>query len=177
MFSEACVGSHSFILLLCYRFLELQKGNGALNCHCFLFLEGFQSWMWKGLTFLLPFLFFGHVSTVMMWFTLNSCLVCISKNMHCHGLNWRIHYDDYSAVQLCSNLVNKITIIGLCVVVFCYFWQIIKIKLKKTFSHSSGSFSSASLCSEWLSSQTVKNGRSVLSWSKFNYFPLLNNNS
>uniref|UniRef100_A0A8C9Z5J2 Transmembrane protein 120Ab n=1 Tax=Sander lucioperca TaxID=283035 RepID=A0A8C9Z5J2_SANLU len=23
-------------------------------------LEGFQSWMWKGLTFLLPFLFFGH---------------------------------------------------------------------------------------------------------------------
>uniref|UniRef100_A0A4W6BQZ7 Transmembrane protein 120A n=1 Tax=Lates calcarifer TaxID=8187 RepID=A0A4W6BQZ7_LATCA len=27
-------------------------------------VEGFQSWMWKGLTFLLPFLFFGHVSTV-----------------------------------------------------------------------------------------------------------------
>uniref|UniRef100_A0AAQ5ZP66 Transmembrane protein 120A n=1 Tax=Amphiprion ocellaris TaxID=80972 RepID=A0AAQ5ZP66_AMPOC len=26
-------------------------------------VEGFQSWMWKGLTFLLPFLFFGHVST------------------------------------------------------------------------------------------------------------------
>ncbi|KAG7226054.1 hypothetical protein INR49_018664 [Caranx melampygus] len=24
-------------------------------------VEGFQSWMWKGLTFLLPFLFFGHV--------------------------------------------------------------------------------------------------------------------
>lgn len=24
--------------------------------------EGFQSWMWRGLTFLLPFLFFGHVS-------------------------------------------------------------------------------------------------------------------
>ncbi|XP_022604130.1 transmembrane protein 120A-like isoform X3 [Seriola dumerili] len=23
-------------------------------------VEGFQSWMWKGLTFLLPFLFFGH---------------------------------------------------------------------------------------------------------------------
>ncbi|MGH0142596.1 UNVERIFIED_CONTAM: hypothetical protein FKN15_053742 [Acipenser sinensis] len=26
-------------------------------------VEGFQSWMWRGLTFLLPFLFFGHVST------------------------------------------------------------------------------------------------------------------
>lgn len=26
------------------------------------FAEGFQSWMWRGLTFLLPFLFFGHVS-------------------------------------------------------------------------------------------------------------------
>lgn len=23
-------------------------------------VEGFQSWMWRGLTFLLPFLFFGH---------------------------------------------------------------------------------------------------------------------
>ena len=28
----------------------------------FLPAEGFQSWMWRGLTFLLPFLFFGHVS-------------------------------------------------------------------------------------------------------------------
>uniref|UniRef100_A0A8C6LDY6 Transmembrane protein 120Ab n=1 Tax=Nothobranchius furzeri TaxID=105023 RepID=A0A8C6LDY6_NOTFU len=27
-------------------------------------VEGFQSWMWKGLTFLLPFLFFGHVSMI-----------------------------------------------------------------------------------------------------------------
>uniref|UniRef100_A0A8C7YVR4 Transmembrane protein 120A n=1 Tax=Oryzias sinensis TaxID=183150 RepID=A0A8C7YVR4_9TELE len=27
-------------------------------------VEGFQSWMWKGLTFLLPFLFFGHVSSL-----------------------------------------------------------------------------------------------------------------
>lgn len=26
--------------------------------------EGFQSWMWRGLTFLLPFLFFGHVSHI-----------------------------------------------------------------------------------------------------------------
>lgn len=26
------------------------------------FAEGFQSWMWRGLTFLLPFLFFGQVS-------------------------------------------------------------------------------------------------------------------
>lgn len=27
-------------------------------------VEGFQSWMWRGLTFLLPFLFFGHVSSL-----------------------------------------------------------------------------------------------------------------
>ncbi|XP_029570062.1 transmembrane protein 120A-like [Salmo trutta] len=26
----------------------------------YLTVEGFQSWMWRGLTFLLPFLFFGH---------------------------------------------------------------------------------------------------------------------
>lgn len=31
---------------------------------CFSPSEGFQSWMWRGLTFLLPFLFFGHVSCI-----------------------------------------------------------------------------------------------------------------
>ncbi|XP_059828979.1 ion channel TACAN isoform X2 [Hypanus sabinus] len=31
-------------------------------------VEGFQSWMWRGLTFLLPFLFFGHVSMCGMTF-------------------------------------------------------------------------------------------------------------
>uniref|UniRef100_A0A3P9AH32 Transmembrane protein 120B n=1 Tax=Esox lucius TaxID=8010 RepID=A0A3P9AH32_ESOLU len=30
-------------------------------------VEGFQSWMWRGLTFLLPFLFFGHVSPTQTW--------------------------------------------------------------------------------------------------------------
>lgn len=35
--------------------------------------EGFQSWMWRGLTFLLPFLFFGHVSTFFFFFFLKSC--------------------------------------------------------------------------------------------------------
>uniref|UniRef100_A0A3Q3QS58 Transmembrane protein 120A n=1 Tax=Monopterus albus TaxID=43700 RepID=A0A3Q3QS58_MONAL len=29
-------------------------------------VEGFQSWMWRGLTFLLPFLFFGQVSSLLL---------------------------------------------------------------------------------------------------------------
>lgn len=36
----------------------------TLCLSCQPFPEGFQSWMWRGLTFLLPFLFFGHVSWV-----------------------------------------------------------------------------------------------------------------
>lgn len=33
--------------------------------------EGFQSWMWRGLTFLLPFLFFGHVSLPLFFLILH----------------------------------------------------------------------------------------------------------
>ncbi|XP_037402829.1 transmembrane protein 120B isoform X2 [Pygocentrus nattereri] len=36
-------------------------------------VEGFQSWMWRGLTFLLPFLFFGHMlCCVQFWQLYNS---------------------------------------------------------------------------------------------------------
>lgn len=49
----------------------------ANNQHNFLFLEGFQSWMWKGLTFLLPFLFFGHVSKICDSLSRCCCLVGI----------------------------------------------------------------------------------------------------
>lgn len=38
--------------------------------------EGFQSWMWRGLTFLLPFLFFGHVSTIFFFFSLVIAQAC-----------------------------------------------------------------------------------------------------
>lgn len=46
----AAVSPPSSVLMLCL--------------FCSPFPEGFQSWMWRGLTFLLPFLFFGHVSWV-----------------------------------------------------------------------------------------------------------------
>uniref|UniRef100_A0A671WVN6 Transmembrane protein 120Ab n=1 Tax=Sparus aurata TaxID=8175 RepID=A0A671WVN6_SPAAU len=39
-------------------------------------VEGFQSWMWKGLTFLLPFLFFGHVSTIFCAYSLFVLYMC-----------------------------------------------------------------------------------------------------
>lgn len=38
-----------------------KKQNMTSDCFS-VSAEGFQSWMWRGLTFLLPFLFFGHVS-------------------------------------------------------------------------------------------------------------------
>lgn len=41
----------------------LGKIPSCASCEqCCVSAEGFQSWMWRGLTFLLPFLFFGHVS-------------------------------------------------------------------------------------------------------------------
>ncbi|XP_037231362.1 transmembrane protein 120B isoform X1 [Falco rusticolus] len=54
----------------CVQFLQYYYQRGCLyrlralgeRNHLDLTVEGFQSWMWRGLTFLLPFLFFGHVS-------------------------------------------------------------------------------------------------------------------
>ncbi|KAM6318022.1 transmembrane protein 120B isoform 1-T1 [Podargus strigoides] len=52
----------------CVQFLQYYYQRGCLyrlralgeRNHLDLTVEGFQSWMWRGLTFLLPFLFFGH---------------------------------------------------------------------------------------------------------------------
>ncbi|XP_023773430.1 transmembrane protein 120B isoform X1 [Cyanistes caeruleus] len=57
----------------CVQFLQYYYQRGCLyrlralgeRNHLDLTVEGFQSWMWRGLTFLLPFLFFGHVSWMM----------------------------------------------------------------------------------------------------------------
>ncbi|XP_033076227.1 transmembrane protein 120B isoform X3 [Trachypithecus francoisi] len=55
----------------CVQFLQYYYQRGCLyrlralgeRNHLDLTVEGFQSWMWRGLTFLLPFLFCGHVSS------------------------------------------------------------------------------------------------------------------
>ncbi|KAM6423425.1 transmembrane protein 120B isoform 1-T1 [Liasis olivaceus] len=52
----------------CVQFLQYYYQSGCLyrlralgkRNHLDLTVEGFQSWMWRGLAFLLPFLFFGH---------------------------------------------------------------------------------------------------------------------
>ncbi|NP_001086700.1 transmembrane protein 120B-B [Xenopus laevis] len=52
----------------CVQFLQYYYQSGCLyrlralgeRNHLHLTVEGFQSWMWRGLTFLLPVLFFGH---------------------------------------------------------------------------------------------------------------------
>lgn len=47
-------------------------------------VEGFQSWMWKGLTFLLPFLFFGH-----FWQLFNAlCLFRMTQLRDCK--EWQV---------------------------------------------------------------------------------------
>ena len=54
--------------------------------------EGFMSWMWKGLAFLLPFLFFGYVSVHDMYTPLCVCVcvcmcvcVCVSVRVCLHA--------------------------------------------------------------------------------------------
>uniref|UniRef100_A0A673MBX9 Transmembrane protein 120B n=1 Tax=Sinocyclocheilus rhinocerous TaxID=307959 RepID=A0A673MBX9_9TELE len=57
----------------CVQFLQYYYQSGCLyrlralgeRNQLDLTVEGFQSWMWRGLTFLLPFLFFGHVSIIL----------------------------------------------------------------------------------------------------------------
>lgn len=52
----------------CVQFLQYYYQSGCLyrlralgeRNQLDLTVEGFQSWMWRGLTFILPFLFFGH---------------------------------------------------------------------------------------------------------------------
>ncbi|ELK26331.1 Transmembrane protein 120B [Myotis davidii] len=60
----------------CVQFLQYYYQRGCLyrlralgeRNHLDLTVEGFQSWMWRGLTFLLPFLFFGHVFVLAITF-------------------------------------------------------------------------------------------------------------
>lgn len=54
------------VLFSCLFFLILLQNYQLTHvCTCALWSEGFQSWMWRGLTFLLPFLFLGHVSLIL----------------------------------------------------------------------------------------------------------------
>ncbi|KAG2470962.1 T120B protein, partial [Polypterus senegalus] len=63
----------SFVQFLQYYYqsgcLYRLRALGERN-HLDLTVEGFQSWMWRGLTFLLPFLFFGHVFMLALTFLL-----------------------------------------------------------------------------------------------------------
>uniref|UniRef100_G1QKL8 Transmembrane protein 120B n=1 Tax=Nomascus leucogenys TaxID=61853 RepID=G1QKL8_NOMLE len=60
----------------CVQFLQYYYQRGCLyrlralgeRNHLDLTVEGFQSWMWRGLTFLLPFLFCGHVFVLALTF-------------------------------------------------------------------------------------------------------------
>ncbi|ROL54127.1 Transmembrane protein 120B [Anabarilius grahami] len=63
------LSSDGFVSLAgCVQFLQYYYQSGCLyrlralgeRNQLDLTVEGFQSWMWRGLTFLLPFLFFGH---------------------------------------------------------------------------------------------------------------------
>lgn len=53
----------SFLVVFSYYITDLSI-NMFCVLTCALWSEGFQSWMWRGLTFLLPFLFLGHVSFI-----------------------------------------------------------------------------------------------------------------
>ncbi|MGH0147919.1 UNVERIFIED_CONTAM: hypothetical protein FKN15_011212 [Acipenser sinensis] len=72
----------SFVQFLQYYYqsgcLYRLRALGERN-HLDLTVEGFQSWMWRGLTFLLPFLFFGHVSTALD-------ITCFCCPLHCIAL-------------------------------------------------------------------------------------------
>ncbi|KAF0872054.1 T120B protein, partial [Crocuta crocuta] len=63
----------------CVQFLQYYYQRGCLyrlralgeRNHLDLTVEGFQSWMWRGLTFLLPFLFCGHVTDLRSLFLIS----------------------------------------------------------------------------------------------------------
>ncbi|XP_078410281.1 transmembrane protein 120B isoform X3 [Cetorhinus maximus] len=76
----------------CVQFLQYYYQSGCLyrlralgeRDHMDLTVEGFQSWMWRGLTFLLPFLFFGH-----FWQLYNSVtLFGLSQHERCK--EWQV---------------------------------------------------------------------------------------
>lgn len=51
--------------LICFSLLYCRCIPLTDVLSCALWSEGFQSWMCRGLTFLLPFLFLGHVSFIL----------------------------------------------------------------------------------------------------------------
>ena len=53
-----------FLLQSCTSDLYITSYLICLCIYLCLFTEGFQKWMWRGLSFLLPFLFGGYVSIV-----------------------------------------------------------------------------------------------------------------
>ncbi|CAM4565674.1 transmembrane protein 120B isoform X1 [Lepidochelys kempii] len=62
-----------------YRLCALGKRN-----HLDLTVEGFQSWMWRGLTFLLPFLFFGH------FWQLYNAITLFELSRHTECKEWQV---------------------------------------------------------------------------------------
>uniref|UniRef100_A0A8C9R836 Transmembrane protein 120B n=1 Tax=Scleropages formosus TaxID=113540 RepID=A0A8C9R836_SCLFO len=85
----------SFVQFLQYYYqsgcLYRLRALGERN-HLDLTVEGFQSWMWRGLTFLLPFLFFGH-----FWQLYNAItLFGLSRHENCK--EWQF---DCSVFQRC----------------------------------------------------------------------------
>lgn len=62
-----------------YRLCALGKRN-----HLDLTVEGFQSWMWRGLTFLLPFLFFGH------FWQLYNAITLFELSRHTDCKEWQV---------------------------------------------------------------------------------------
>ncbi|XP_070571821.1 transmembrane protein 120B-like isoform X2 [Ptychodera flava] len=62
-----------------YRLRALgEKGNMDIT------VEGFQTWMWRGLTFLLPFLFFGH------FFQLYNAYTLYTLSYHDDCVEWQV---------------------------------------------------------------------------------------
>lgn len=86
--------------------------------------EGFQSWMWRGLTFLLPFLFFGHVSQkFFIPLTINNFIANISKPKV-------LHKSFMLLVKVHTSLVNAHDYPNVCVLwktsrpLLWQFWQL-----------------------------------------------------
>ncbi|XP_051777318.1 transmembrane protein 120B isoform X2 [Erpetoichthys calabaricus] len=77
----------SFVQFLQYYYqsgcLYRLRALGERN-HLDLTVEGFQSWMWRGLTFLLPFLFFGH------FWQLYNALTLFGLSRHTECKEWQV---------------------------------------------------------------------------------------
>lgn len=98
-----------------------------------------------------------------------------SKILLCHGLDWVIRYWSLNIILHSHDVTQCLgfwwSVQPCCC--FAYYSTFNRFSQDKSLSHvlscSSGSSSTACLSSGWLSSQTVKNGRFVLS-PKLNYF-------